>query len=375
MVEYVLLIILVISQIFISDLLKKNNRLIDRLIYSFIYLYIVLLVGLRYKVGIDTYNYMDSYKLIPNFRNLNLRIILEHEYQPLFLIILSFIKTFVSNNFYFVQIIHALFINYAIFYFVDKHVNFKYVYLLIYLLTFFMYFNFEILKESTAVAIFLFAYNFYIKRKYFIYFLLIIIAILIHQSAVILLLFPIINKLKFNYKYVIFLMIFIVFLKSSEDYIGLFQLKESMVEKINFYYESRDVLNLNWVVLQLLQMVIIPYVLFISFRKKLHTSHDSIVLFYITLGIGVLFYQIVFFRFSNYIIPFFVLYLVNIIDYISYNKNCKKYIFLIIFYCCLYNYNFLRGGEYVRWFPYESIINEDKNIERENLYNKINRSW
>lgn len=375
MIEYVILFLLILSQVFISDIYKMNDKCIDKIIYYFIYTYIVILVGFRYKVGIDTYNYTYNYKYIPTLYNLDLKLIFNHGYQPLFLVFNSIIKTYISESFYAIQFFHAAFINFSIFYFISKYTKFKFTYLLIYLSTFFMYFNFEIMKESTAVAIFLFAYTKYYQEKYFSYFILVLLAILIHQSAAILLFFPLIGKLKFNFNLLVFLLVFLIILNISGNYIYLFEMKESLKDKVINYNENKNNLNYNWMILQLLQMIIIPFILFKMFKNKLAVNFQSIIIFYIIIGIGTLFYQIVFFRFSNYILPFFILYLVYIIEYIYKKRKKNIALIIIICYCFLYNYNFLRNGELVRWYPYESIITEKNVPERDKLFNKINTQW
>lgn len=161
------------------------------------YLVLVFLAGFRYRVGGDTYNYMFMYELLPNLSELFSTEVGFAKLQPLWLLFLAFAKS-IGEDFYTFQILHAITVNAIIFGFIKKNTNYRHSGVLLYYFSIYPFFNFEILRESLAVCIFLIAVPYYTNKNWWRYYLLVTIAFLFHYSAVFLYLLPFIRNVNFK---------------------------------------------------------------------------------------------------------------------------------------------------------------------------------
>lgn len=374
MISYFLLFFITGCCIITYDIAKHTKY---KSLASFCILTItIFIVGFRYKVGVDTYNYMYHYADVPLINNIEWNDLFAYNYQPLFLLLSSACKS-INSDFYLFQLIHATIVNTIIFSFIRKNTSYTFTGYFIYLTTYFMYFNFEILKESLAVVVFLIGYQQLEKGKLFKFYLYVIIAFLFHISAIITIFFPLIKHLKLNKRFYFTAIGFTIFLAFSYSFLGLFSFWGKLAQKAITYatVAEQSVLNFNWLITQMLIYVIFPFILLITFKKKISSySCEHIFCFTILLGLGIIEYQIVFSRFINYCIPFIFLCCTNIIGE-SYRqktgiKICK--IGLISLFLFIFNYNFLSHNGYSRWYPYYSILNEQINKDREKLWGGFN---
>lgn len=342
----------------------------------FILIITIFIVGFRYKVGVDTYNYMYHYPDVPLINKIEWENLFSYSYQPLFLLLSSICKS-ISSDFCLFQLAHATIVNIIIFSFIRKNTPYPFTGYFIYLTTYFMYFNFEILKESLAVATFLIGYKYLEKGKLFKFYFYTIIAFLFHISAIITLFFPLIKRLKLNKRFYLMAIGFSVFLMFSYSLLGLFSFWGKLAQKAITYatVAEQSVLNFNWLITQMLIYVIFPFILLVAFKKKISShSHEHIFCFTILLGVGIIEYEIVFSRFINYCIPFIFLCCANIIGESYYQKIGIKLwkIGLVSLFLFIFNYNFLSHNGYARWYPYSSIFNKQICKEREKLWGSFN---
>ena len=166
---------------------------------------LILVSGLRYKVGGDTlayFDFFDSYPLITELKGYDF---LNSRWDPMWVVISSISKS-IFNDFTFFQLIHSIFINVVIFRFIKQNTQFKFTAVLVYYLFFYLYFNTEIMRESLAVSMFLLAYPYFKQKQWLKYYCLAIIAFLFHSSAIVTLLFPVFRYIAFSKKSVIILL-------------------------------------------------------------------------------------------------------------------------------------------------------------------------
>ena len=117
-------------------------------------LVLVLIAGLRYRVGGDSLHYMDIYPAMPTFAQLK-ETDFSEGYGPLWYLFCAISKVF-GNNFVCLQILHAVIVNVTFLcVFVRKSTN-TFACLLIYFLIYYLYYNMEILREALAVCVFCF---------------------------------------------------------------------------------------------------------------------------------------------------------------------------------------------------------------------------
>ena len=153
-----------------------------------------------------------------------------------------------------------------------------------------------------------------------------------------------------------------------------------LVKKIMSYMDYSDsVSSVKTFLLQLLKYSFLPFAVLFLYKKYSKTpfKYESIVLFHILIGIGVVFYQVIFARFTNYTQPFCVL-LYAEFTYMVYKTFLIKNVFcvaasMLIFVAILWDYNIhpvLGAKRYNQWIPYYSIFNPQRDNIRESIWFK-----
>lgn len=154
---------------------------------------LICIAGFRYKVGGDTYNYMHAHAVMPDLSS-----IFNHgEYvaknQPLWILLVATAKS-ISDEFFVLQFMQAVIVNVAVFSFFGKTTRYYFTAILIYSVGAFPYFNFEIMREGLAIAMFLWAFGYYRDQRWFPFCLMAGAAFLFHASAFFLALLPLFRK-------------------------------------------------------------------------------------------------------------------------------------------------------------------------------------
>lgn len=373
MIPYLIPLLIVILCIIQYDIL--NHKGYNKIIWGMLCIYAIFLTGLRYRVGGDTINYMEGFANIPTISNLQFLDFADTSYQPLFLLMCVIAKT-ISSDFVSLQILHAAILNICIFKFIKKHSEGKpFIYLFFYFVLFFHYFNFEIMKESLAIAFFLLNYDNFQNRRWSRYYLLVVVSLGFHLSAAILLLLPLMRWIKLNYFYWIILIFFFLLLKQIQPYLEVLETFEKLDNKMSIYLNEieQDKLNINWLILQLAQTIFLPIItlLYAKFILKIRLKYEFFICTYIIVGIGVIMFQIVFMRFSNYFLPFYAFFLGYFLVAL-YKKGVSGFQRIIVFLLIsvnifVYGYNMFSHGGYKKWIPYYSIFTMQEDSERESL--------
>ena len=92
-------------------------------LWVLIFIYTSLLIGLRYYVGGDTFYYHEFFRRLVDYSLFDFES--AEGYQPFFLIFLKIAK-FIYSDFVIFQILHILFINIILFWFIKN--NTKYIF-------------------------------------------------------------------------------------------------------------------------------------------------------------------------------------------------------------------------------------------------------
>ena len=192
------MVYLIVLIVFLYPILRqsstKNN--ISPKYYWLQLVLIILVAGLRNHVGGDTIGYMrdwESVDPIGEIDTINV-LYLSLYYRPLCLALMYLSRT-ISSEFFVWQLIQATIVNVAAFYIIKKESKYYYEVALLYLLFQFLYFNMEIMRESLAVSAFYFAFKFFDKRKWFAYYLSLIVVFFFHDSVLIFFAFPLMYKI------------------------------------------------------------------------------------------------------------------------------------------------------------------------------------
>ena len=346
------------------------------------WLVLVLLFGLRYRVGGDTLNYMLSYESLPTFSQLFSEGMDLGRYQPFWQLLCATAKL-ISSDFVVLQIIHAVIVNTIIFRFIDQNTRYFFTGVLVYFMFYGLHFNMEILRESLAVAIFLLSLKSFTKRRWLRYYLLVVLAFLVHYSAIILFVLPLFKGLKVNLRNVIFIFAYfivgLVFSRLVLLFLG------SLESGSGFYAVISPYLNYTFTIWGILYVIIaymiFPVLIYILAKNhyKIDVPHYQFLAFYILVGASISYFAI-FFRFLNYFTPILCIYIVEVIHAL-FRERGKLQIrvmgtsisFALI--CFLFvNRYFSNTSDlapntrwYDRWHPYVSIIDKKIIEDRERL--------
>lgn len=328
-----------------------------------IYVFAVLIMGFRYKVGMDTYNYMDAYQNIPTLDKIDYLNIFTYAYQPFYLLLNSFCKTFISNEFYPVQLIQAIVVNWVIFRFIYQKSSKPFIALFFYFFIYFLYFNTEVMKESLAVVFFVLNYDNFVAKKWKKYYLLVFISSMFHLSALSLIFLPFLSNLKINTSFCVFLIIFVFLWSIFDQYLGYLDNFEFFSGKLKGYVEFAESGKRSdaWKMLILIQSFLLPLGGFLIakfiLRSPTALRYEPLMAVLIILGAGVVINPLIFSRLTNYYTPIYALLLSEI--FISLLHKTRLKIFIISYLLAvftIYLYDFWSYSKYVIWIPYHSVL-------------------
>ncbi|WP_300504719.1 EpsG family protein [uncultured Duncaniella sp.] len=214
MIYLFILIIIIISTYYFDIKNIKHNKWA---FYWLICLILICLSGFRYHIGIDPIYYEKNWNTYPNFWdfNWNSDILKFRENSEVarfhigWIFYVMIIQVF-SKSFIAAQICNAVIINCAIFKLIKTYSKHPFSVILIYYCSFtFIEFNFELMRETIAVAIFLmYGIKYYLSKKWIKYYLIVLLAYSFHPSAMMMFLLPLIRNLKWGTKqYIVFFII------------------------------------------------------------------------------------------------------------------------------------------------------------------------
>lgn len=371
---YILVLIACLSLIFKCDFSKKISGKNSLMI---LLLFVALMAGFRYMIGADTENYYDLYKQLPTLSGLGSDTSAWSRYQPGFVLLVSFVKTW-FGYFFVLQLLEALFLNITIYFFITKHTKYFFTTLLLYLLLNYLEYNTEIQRESIAVGLGLISYMCYERKKYIIFFVFSLLAFEFHISAIVLLLYPIVDRIRFSYVSCFIILFLISFVLPSiflniPDLLGLLSTFMNFDGwNVNQYLsqELQDDWNLNFFIIHITRYLILPFVIILYNERRNKTNMLGFV--YIWCALNFLnMYSYGFYRFANYFAPFVWLYYSQfVINFVKQHMYPLR-VFIITGFSLLLLYlyrsdllnkdgGFLSESKYMyeRYIPYKSIFSE-----------------
>ena len=360
---------------------KKNSNFF----YVFADIVLILLAGLRFRVGGDSLEYENVFYNLPDFEYIFNVGLSGLEYQPLWYVFNAIIKYF-SNFFVSFQLIHAIIVNTSFFIIISKYCKHRFTAVTLYYILIFPYFNMEILRESLAVIIFLFAYKYLYNKKYIRYYLLVFLSYLFHASAIFLFILPFLvyfleNKISLSK---LFIISSIAFLSSySVSLIGnILDFNEFIASRYE-KYTSLEV-SVNEIIKGIYNLTILLGVMLVLKSAKLDSKHNNII-FNIYFLITALSMNIIgTYRLLNYFSIFYIFIIVDLIyEYKFSSLKIKTIIVCILFSIIIdkiYYYSrdmseYNNGNvayAYHRFIPYRSIFNPQIDLRRERIfYNEL----
>ncbi|MBO5628772.1 MAG: EpsG family protein [Aeriscardovia sp.] len=354
--------------------------------YLFVLILLILMSGLRYRLGVDTISYLYSfYHQVPMLHKITIE---DFAYgkDPLFMLMNSLVKT-IGGKFYIVQLVHATIVNTLIFSYFRRYSKYLFTCVLLYYVTVFFVLNMEEMRASLSVALSLFANDYIMKRKWLKGVALYGTCCLFHASSVILLLFiPIISFIRFNFKGLlilfalavsgIFAMQFIM-----DNYQEIIDIDKVVDNKIAFYLKdemyTEGNLNVIGIIVSFLSLLYPLYYLF--YLKKYEKESRLLNLepfLMIFILISIMSFQIpIVYRFVRFYSVYNILFVSSFFMCLLHKqstlsigiRSLRALIIILPFI-----YNIMKGYSdvktYARYYPYASILDMEINEQRERVF-------
>ena len=358
--------------------------------YWFACILLILVAALRYRIGFDTINYMESFEspFYPRLSDFSF----SGDYgNDILWVFINAIGKSSPWGFYTVQFIQAAIVNIAVFWFIKRHSPKQFFAILLFFLFQWWNYCFEAMRESIAIAFYLFALDALIcKNSLKHYYLRVWPAIFAHTFGFVTLFFPLIRYLKINKYLPVIFAAFLVVLFSISDLVntlveGMSIMENAASAKATKYIESdiygESTLSIAGIIALILsRMVPIAYITFVLYRNK--DPKTDVFIPYLLCYMFVILLRMempIFFRFYNY---FEVMMIIGMTQAVSvrtkvggYNVTALTWI-MIIGMIVLRNYELTQPETdsvydyktYNRYIPYNSIFTEDYNEESEYIF-------
>ena len=384
---YLFVFILLLIPVVKYDLMAKTGG--ENGWFCFNLVVLILLAGLRYRLGGDTLMYMSMYDEWPAMDELKYFDFDEALYNPLWYVYASVAKS-LGSEFWVLQIIQSTIVNTVFFYFFKKYSpQYYFSVILLYYIGFYCYFNMEIMREALCISVLLLITGALLEKRWILYYLGCLVAIGIHFSALIMLFFPFcrlfFKKPSYIMQIIILLSFFVVttVVNIPVLILQLLSVNETITILAEKYLDDqRSIMGMFF---QLLQYLPLLGMMFIRSRFKdiysnLHVDFTFIV------SLAVVPYALSmsyegFSRLTNYFVPFILIFTVHSVYYFVSKLNLKNFqvssvIVLVSLLLVFYNYSYYymkdtskvypntRFG--IRYYPYSSILNPKIDNAREN---------
>lgn len=357
MLEYLVLIFLVCLCISTYRTMTNNTKL---LAITIICLYMILLMGLRYRVGMDTMNYMRVFNNLPSWESYRDGNFSKLRYEPGFIITGIFCKS-ICNEFWFFQLVIAAITNTGVFIFIYKYCRNPFVGILVYIVMIWLYFSTEIMREGVAVSIFLLNYKNLKSKKWIRYYFISLLSISFHYSAFITWLFPLVPNIRKSSQWYLIFVIFIIAGLPILEYLNNF-LSGSISDRLEGNIANVDRLNMNWKIVGLIQKATVPVAaIYFTNKYNLHLKFKPFILLHILFCTGLFVLPMVFSRLTNYTIIFVCVYTSNLLSEYNLKSTSKAFLVFLLLISQSYHYYSMKDA----WVPYHSIVNPIKDESRE----------
>lgn len=349
---------------------KKTNILCGVWMVLFL---LIMIAGLRFLIGSDTINYFTTFKQTPPINLISYSSFYNTRYQPGFVTFVSLCR-FINDNFVVLQLFHAIIINICIYRFIKNNSRIIFLPLAFYLIINYLEFNTEILRESLSIAVSLSAFEFLKRKKYIAFSLAIFIALNFHISAVIVIIYPLCNIIKYSNKQIIAISaisLILPFLYSKipglSDFLNGLLGQDELVNRYSSQELNQD-LNVFYFLFLFFRFAFIPlWILNVIHRNYGEFKYTGFIYAYIILQVLGM-YSYAFYRFANYFVPFYWI-LLGEFTYLSINRNAQtrklklaSLCFILSIVIMVYQRDQLKFNpntymyQYERYFPYKSVI-------------------
>ena len=332
---------------------------------------LVLLVGVStfgYDMGSDAIRYEREFYQYHTLFDLRPSDFANENRQPGWVLFNSLCRI-LFDSYHFMKFVFAAFVNTAILLTIRRYTRFVFFGVLFYLLSSYLYFNFEIFRQAMGIGIFLLAYPFALRRQWHWYFLGVLLAYSMHSSAAILMFLPLLHAFDRSAFVGIVLLSLLVFINSAwlGQTITRFLSSTFMdsADSFDSYLSKDSLLSLTRIRTYLILFVFPVAMLFVFRWDNINIRYRSAIMFYAVAVIVGEFVSILF-RLQQYVIVFSWLFYVESFIYLAsrLTLNRRRIVAPLLMLLMVYVYvgaYFNKLGDtghksYERYFPYTSIF-------------------
>ena len=386
MTTYLILFILP----FLMVNLFKSSKSLENLFYLLFVIYLIIIVGFRFEMGLDWGNYLkefydrnfnyahhDNLKLYLN-NLLSGDFIAIRNLEPLYIFTLKISNLFFGNIILF-NFLNALIAIGCLSFFCFKLEN-KWLGLAI-SMSFIIFYGMDIIRQFSALGlIFLTIYNLS-KSNYFYSLIYWILSFSFHFSSIVfifLFLYLIFNKTRTKSTLLLLFISLIVFSFIVFNLESLVQIPEK--NNLYIYIDSQNFFVSRGLTYRLI-ICIIPLIIFLSFKKHFHkSSYFHILNWYsIVIFVFIILYmfkinQTIIDRSIVYTLPFQIIVYSCAIKIFDYKKIKDFYLFFVTSLYLIFSFGWLYLSEdnFRVYIPYKSVIWENYDLAPSVICNKPN---
>lgn len=354
--------------------------------YKYILFFFILMSGLSYKVGSDINAYMAEFSIISYDAVTEANFFSLANKQPMWLLFENLCKSIVGD-FAFMKIIISVFVCVTFFRFFKDNTSYYFSALLAYFFMMSFDVNFNILRQSISMSFFLIAYSRMMKNKFVSTCFFVVMAVMFHNSAIVLLLIPILSKINLYkqplviWSIALAISLGLVFFMS---YSGMLQGLAMIIQSDDFnslaeVYDSEEY-GTSAVRLVSVLFYIVLHSLIFYFLVKLRYPRYLIWMFLFYTVFFLLSYSIpIFGRIKLYFTPFYIVAVIDLIyKYakslrLANNRGLVTLALLTLFLFPSIKNFFVINPRYndmqlVQYYPYHSIIDKGVEQKRERLF-------
>lgn len=386
--EYLLALLLIVFGIMRYDFTPHNPN--ENKYLAVVFLFLAFLSAFQYMVGSDIINYIKEFEYGYNLSSSD-SITGNSFRQPGWVLLVAFCKS-VSSDFLLLKLIQAFFVNFAIYRFVLSRESAKFTTVLFYFVFLYLNLNFNILRESFAIAFFLLSYPYLEQHKWGKYYILCFLALMFHLSAIVLFLLPLVMLFPINYKTIIFSLFAVAIMIGVSIRIGLSEIMlrmtllmdpESAIYENSMRYLDNDKYSDSFSPIILLFVIVnlLPLLYYTNKRRQIKDNKY----FVLMIQISLLYFTLdtlnrivpIFYRFNQYfMIIYFALLSMFIFDYSKrFKKESIRWLYVVILFIYLFPAKsyFVVNKQYgypeiVQYYPYHSVFSKEVDPVRKKLF-------
>lgn len=156
-------------------------------------------------------------------------------------------------------------------------------------------------------------------------------------------------------------------MRAADSWLNIIEKSQRLSEKVEYSISEGVILNLRFILFHLITKTLLPLSILIYqkyFLKRI-PAFENMCCLHCILGLGVIFYPVIFYRFTNYFTPFLAIMVTLFFGSIPLYKIIQRIFvrLVLIVFLFIYGYGyFVSVRDYPRayqvWLPYQSVFGE-----------------